>query len=168
MSPPSGSCMMIVVIVRKPMPYRPDIVASRPSGELILVVEVKSRLGTGEDWARVLRRNLLAHGGAPSPQFFLLALPDRFYLWTKESQALPDAPPDHVIDPREMLSPYLSRSAGLKGLSGQSFELVIASLLQELASGEAPEGPPAAYSRLRESGLVPALKDTRLAYEAAA
>lgn len=48
--------------------------------QLVLLVEVKSKLGAPPEWAARLRRHLLAHGTCPNAQYFPMVFPDRFYL----------------------------------------------------------------------------------------
>ncbi len=62
------------------MSTRWDLAVYDSQHQLVLVVEVKSIAGASPEWAARLRRNILAHGTFPNAPFFLVALPDRFYL----------------------------------------------------------------------------------------
>jgi len=59
-----------------------DVVAYDRLGRLRLIAEVTKKLGATADWAMQLRHNLAAHRSLPTSDFFLLALTDRFFLWT--------------------------------------------------------------------------------------
>ncbi len=109
-----------------------DLVAYDAQGQPILVVEAKNKLGTSRNWAAQMRRNILAHGGLPETAFFMLALPDRFYLWKDAPSQLSPIEPTYEIDPTSLLQPYYERLGMSPGeLSGESFELLVTSLLAE-------------------------------------
>ena len=55
---------------------------------LILTVEAKKKSGVSEKWAAQTRRNLVVHGFYPLASYFLLATPEKFFLWTKERNNL--------------------------------------------------------------------------------
>ncbi len=114
-----------------------DLATYSRDGQLILAVEVKNKLGTTPAWAAQLRRNILAHGVFPNAPYFLLALPDRFYLWNN-SDSTPDLiPPTHVVDARSTLEPYFERAGVFPNqISGQSLELIVAAWLTELLHNE--------------------------------
>ena len=57
-----------------------DFVVHSPDDLVQLVVEVKSVKGATDEWAAKMRRNLLAYAVIPNSRFFLLALPEYFYL----------------------------------------------------------------------------------------
>jgi len=150
------------------MSYQTDLDVYGPSGELVLGVEVKSRCGTDAKWAAEVHRNLAVHGFIPPSPYFLLALPDRFYLWTRETAGDPDAAPTFEVDAAPLLAPYFRaaklRPEDIRG-PGQ-LEFVVFWLLHDLV-----EGPPAAQSQkerwLVDSGLLDSLRGGRVAYEAA-
>jgi hypothetical protein len=62
-----------------------DFIAYDADGQIVLLAEAKSRLGTSGTWASKLRRNMLAHGLLPKSRFFLIATPERMYGWKQES-----------------------------------------------------------------------------------
>src|SRR6516164_7075471 len=69
------------------MSTRWDLTAYNRDSQLVLVVEVKSKLDATPKWAAQLRRNILAHGTFPNAPYFLMVFPDRFYLWKRSSVA---------------------------------------------------------------------------------
>jgi len=152
------------------MGYQADVTAYGAAGGLLLAVEVKCRRGSNAAWAAEVRRNLLVHRFFPPTPYFLLALPDRFYLWTHEAGSDPDAPPSYEVDPTELLSPYFE-AAGVKleDISAPAFQFIVSSLLHELAEGRQPNGRPAPRDPwLTDSGLLDALRGGRVTYEAVA
>lgn len=114
------------------MGYRADFVALDALGNPVLVAEVKAMRGTTSAWAARLRRNLAAHGMVASAPYFLLATPDKFYVWEQKQPGLAEVLPTHTADARDLLGPYLSR-AGLseKLVSGKSFELIVGAWLRD-------------------------------------
>lgn len=115
------------------MSYQADLAASNQQGALTLVVEAKTKLRATPEWATALRRNLLAHGTHPKVKYFLLAMPDQFYLWVESGDPRPDRPPDARIDARNILSPYFARArVSPSTVSGEGFELVVAAWLHDL------------------------------------
>lgn len=111
---------------------RYDILVNDRNGNPVLVVEVKKRFGASVHWAAQLRRNIIAHGLLPNTGFFLLAMPDRFYLW-REGPSNNVNNPDYSIDPRPFLAPYIEQAGiPLEEISPQSFELIVTSWLIEV------------------------------------
>ena len=112
---------------------RADIVAVGASGSSTLVVEVRDRLGVSPDWAAKLRRNLIAHGVVGNAKYFLLATPDRFFLWKDIAVGALEVPPTCLIDAMDLLAPYFA-AAGIspKKVSEHSFELIVAAWLRDL------------------------------------
>jgi len=145
-----------------------DLVAYNPDGQITLLVEVKGRTDTSRSWATRMRRNMLAHGMAPKTRFLLLALPDRLYLW-KDAGNTPDlVEPTYEIDATPFFQPYYAR-AGLSPdqLTHQSFELIVASWLNELIrSGMSDSVPEPQRQQIRDSGLLDAIKGGSIAVEA--
>src|SRR5579859_2949863 len=134
------------------------------SGHLMLLVEVKNKSNASRDWAANLRRNIIAHGFFPSVEYFLLAVPNRFYLWKRGSNPYAIADPDFEVDPRSTLKPYFER-AGIQpeAVSGKTFELIIAAWLNDLVNAPPQtEWPSEMQGWLAESGLTEAIKGGRL------
>lgn len=137
-----------------------DIVAQSPDGETILIVEAKTKRGTSTEWAAQMRRNLGAHLKLSAP-FFLLATPDKFYLW-RCGELKPNTIETPIeIDPSELLEPYTRTAVGSdERLSESSFELIVASWLREVAKTPAEEAATRFPTQLFDSGLVEALRGT--------
>ena len=151
------------------MDTRLDLAAYNRNDELVLIIEVKTKLGTSSKWAAQLRRNIFAHGILPPVKFFLLAFPDRFYLWENNHNDLSEIEPDYIVDAQPILAPYFKQAKVRPDqISGESFELVVASWLSELVhSDKLSEKNDPAGNWLIESGLHKALTGGRLAYEVA-
>ncbi len=116
-----------------------DIAAYDNEGKLALVVEVKNKVGTDSEWAARMRRNILTHGLLPSVRFFLLALPDRFYLW-KDKLLQHIEKPSYEINPAPFLKSYLEKvSVNPENLSNEGFQLLIISWLKLLQTRELSE-----------------------------
>lgn len=159
------------------MARRTDIAVYSPDGVLRLAVEVKARAGASRAWAASTLRNLLVHGALPEVPYFMLALPDRFYLWKAPHFAphgdrdfIPDRSiePDYEIDAAGALSHYLDGvSTPLHDLSENSLELLVASWLSELLNSElSQETAPPELRWLFDSGLYDTIKKGSVATEA--
>jgi hypothetical protein len=139
------------------------------NGRLIAVAEVKNKSGTSREWAAKLRRNILAHGGFHRADFFLLATPDKLYLWKGASAEPAVVPPAFEVDAQLIFKPYFER-AGVSpaDVSGRAFELVVAAWLGDLIRlAEQPENLRNGQHWLVETGLLDAVKDGRIEYEVA-
>jgi hypothetical protein len=151
------------------MSSRADIVVSTPDEQVQLVVEVKNKRGASAEWAAQMRRNLLVHGVVPNAPFFLLATPDRFYLWKDGKPAGAPLAPDDEVEATEVLAPYIDRlGIQLAELSEPSLELLITSWLHDLIDIDlAREEARPAYGWLFDSGLYEALRWGSVATEVA-
>ncbi len=142
------------------MPDVADFVVQSPDDKVQLVVEAKTKPDASALWAAHMRRNLIAHAAVPSTPYFILALPDHFYMW-KNAQSAGTVTPDYVIDTREVLRPYLeSLKSSVRDLSEQSFELVVRTWLEDLVKadlGPGREGPQQKW--LLDSGLYERVRD---------
>ena len=150
------------------MSSRADMVAVDAAGGSILVVEAKDRLRVSAAWAAKLRRNLIAHGVVGMAKYFLLATPDRFFLWKNAADDLSEVPPTYEIDPSDLLAPYFT-AAGItpETVSGHSFELIVGAWLRDLlASDTLPNEIHQKHPWL--SALLDDLKGGHVAYEAVA
>lgn len=150
------------------MPTRWDLTAFNRDNQLVLVVEVKGKLGATKKWADQLRRNIFAHGTFPKAPYFLMAFPDRFYLWKNTKSQPGPLEAAYVIDARPILQPYFEQS-GLTPdqVSGQSLELIVTSWLGEIMYKPANELT-ASQQWLVESGLHSAIAEGSIAGEAVA
>jgi hypothetical protein len=140
----------------------PDIVVRSPNGQTLLAVEVKSRADAPVQWAAQLRRNLVVNGVLPSSPYFLLALPDKFFLWKQRPGAEVIAP-DYEADAEEVLKPYvISLQRPLKKLSEQSFEALIRLWLDDVVQSQSRDPSPwliasGLYQELRNGIVSPSL-----------
>jgi hypothetical protein len=142
-----------------------DIIVTSPDDTPQLAVEVKNKSDTTPEWAAQLRRNLLVHGVFPRTPFFMLALPDRLYLWKHKDTGW-DAPADYVIDAADLLTPYSGADGTLRASVTQyALELMISAWLNDLIRAE-QIAPDEKLSWLSESGLFDAIRHGTLHTEA--
>ena len=139
---------------------RADIAVYDRDGQLQLIAEVKGRLAAEPDWAAQIRGNLMDHLGLPNAPFFLLALPDRFYLWHNLPDPRAVVPADYVIDPAPLLAPYLDDNYRLsERLSDTTLILAVSGWLSFLTWATASEEQAAGAARwLFDSGLYRAIR----------
>lgn len=136
-----------------------DLSVDDRSGQRMLVVEVKTKRNASPEWAAQLRRNILAHGTFPKAPYFLMVFPDRFYLWTDADDHPEQSEPNYIIDARPILQPYFEQAGvGEDQISGQSFELIVASWLGRIIHASEPfEDTDTSQQWLIESGLYDAI-----------
>ena len=115
-----------------------DFAAYDREGRVVLLVEAKSRRGTSEHWAAQLRRNMLAHGILPWAKYFLIATPERMYLWKQEHPNPGDVPPEFTIDAAKIFQPYFQKlHQEPSNIGPEAFELLVLTWLTDIArSGE--------------------------------
>lgn len=124
-----------------------DFVVTSRDGRVVLVVEAKRRANASREWATQMRHNLSAFGAVRDAPYFLLALPDKFFLW-KHPPALQAAPPDYEFDARPALKPYLELlHYPVEELSPTSFESVVRLWLEDLVREHGGSKPPAWMKR---------------------
>lgn len=145
------------------MRFRADMAIYDRNGQLILVVEARNKVNTSTEWAAGMRQNMLAHGLMPDTRFFLLALPDHFYLW-KNAGITPDfVLPDYDVDPRPFLHlAYDSAQTSPSTLTNESFELIISALLNTLLQTDTLPAKLQNEAWLISSGLFEAIKHGHL------
>ncbi len=145
-----------------------DIAVFSPDKKLKLIVEVKAKSGASPEWAAQMRRNLLAHAAIPRAPFFLLALPDRLYLWKDGSESTTARPADYVVDSSPIISAYLSDVDKMTpNNSWHGLELIFASWLNLLTISQLSEDKAAPHEKwLLESGLYDAIKNGSVETEA--
>lgn len=150
------------------MSDRPDITVFSPDRKLKLVVEVKGKPGASAEWASQLRRNLLAHQAIPHSPFFLLALPDRLYLWKNGSDSIDPRPADFVADPGPIISGYVDGTPkDTTNNAWHGLELIFATWLNLLTISNLTEEDAAPHEKwLLESGLYDAIKNGSVETEA--
>ena len=150
------------------MSHHADIAVYGRDGRLQLLVEVKGRTGVSPDWAAEVRRNMYAHGALPPTPYFLMALPDRFYLWGSDGgdEDSDCRPPDYQIDPASLLARYpRSAGPGAGQVSEWGLEIILRFWLDSLMGDPGEGAVPADYKWLRESGLYDAIRGGRLVVE---
>jgi hypothetical protein len=115
-----------------------DFVAYDREGQVVLLAEAKSKHGTSVDWAARLRRNMLSHGLLPWAKYFLIATPERMYIWRQERPDAADAPPEFTIDAAKVFQPYFQKLRQEPSKIGpEAFELLVLTWLTDIArSGE--------------------------------
>ena len=138
--------------------FRPaDIIVGASSSEPRLFVEVKNKHDADQVWASRLKRNIEAHYPLSRASYFLVASPDRFFVW-KSGASLSSSGPDYEVDAKPIVSRYLSSSS----TSEQSLELAVRSWLSDLVRlAERPDAHDTPQW-LVTSGLLSALKGTRV------
>jgi hypothetical protein len=137
-----------------------DIAVRSADGRLQLVIEVKNRAGADAAWAAEMRRNLAMHSAGAEAPFFLLALPDHFYLWHNVSPPQDFVLPEYDADPAPLLAPYVGEGLqALVGLSGAGLQLAVSAWISGLVSfGLDQDLMPVHYQWLLDSGLYDAIK----------
>lgn len=133
------------------MKGRVDFGVYSPDDRLQLVVEVKGIKGATDGWAANMRRNLLVHEVIPNAPFFLLALPEYFYLWQHNTSTDP-VPANYKVRAREVLRHYLD-DTNLEQLSEQGFELLVSAWLHDLAHSQLTKEAAPELSWIFDSGL---------------
>ena len=111
---------------------RVDIAVYSPDRKLQLIVEIKNKLGASAEWVTRMRHNLLTHSFIPHGPYFLLVLPDFFYLWTDTMPVNNLAEPDYKIEAAKILAPYLKPTRSLNNLSRYGLELLTISWLEDM------------------------------------
>jgi hypothetical protein len=136
-----------------------DLAVYSARGQLQLVVVVKSRPGAPAKWAAQMRRNLVVNFDIPDAPYFLLALPDHFYLWHEAPIQDASVLPDYDADPAPLLSSYLGDDARLStNLTDYSLLLAVSTWLRHVAGSELSQQDTAVGgSWLFDSGLYDAI-----------
>jgi hypothetical protein len=145
-----------------------DLLVNNYQGELILGVQLKTKMNTSSDWAVKFRHNILTDSLAQKIPFFLMAFPDRFYLWTEPDIYSNQSKPTYIIDALPVLKPYFERAGIMpEKIRGDSFELLVASWLSDLIHSEQlPEEFNESQHWLIDSGLYVAISGGDLKYGA--
>lgn len=141
-----------------------DFIAYDQTGHPVLLAEAKSRRGTSAQWAAQLRRNMLAHGILPRAKYFLIATPDRMYLWAGDGAEPAEAPPKFTIDAAKEFQPYFEKfNQEPSGIGPQAFDFLVLTWLNDLAwSGEQMLKQDVSLRWLADSGLIESLHQARI------
>jgi hypothetical protein len=98
---------------------------------LILTVEAKKKFGATEKWATELRKDFVINGFYPISTYFLLATPEKFFLWTKENNTFDETLPDFVADATKILQSHLDELGfNIRQIGSRTFENVVAHWLR--------------------------------------
>ena len=145
-----------------------DIVIYSPDNRLQLVAEVKGKAGATSEWAVQMRRNLKAHSAIPPTRFFLLATPERFYIWKNGSESPDEAEPDEVVDARPIFDSYIKNTQISRDqISDSGLELILTSWLSSLVNSKlSRESVPASQKWIFDSGLYEAIRHGSIETEA--
>lgn len=146
--------------------YEFDLAVFGKSNELVLVVEVLKSPKPGPEWAIHTRRNLLAHGILPKSRYFLIASPERFYLWKSPREEDLETPPDYEWSFKSVLNDYL-RETGISkdSITGSGFEFVVYSWLSELMANTGRLDKKKCPKEMIQSGLLKDLRNGSLERE---
>lgn len=157
---------------------RADISVLDRESRPVLVAEAKSRFDTSGSWAAGTFRNLYVHGSVPEVPYFLLALPDQFYLWCEpgkkalkafvdgETNAFgePQVLPDYSVPSWEIVRPYLGHPGGRdpkpQDVSSYAMNMVLGAFLADVLNARDlnTESAPREWWWLFDSGLYGALR----------
>jgi hypothetical protein len=120
-----------------------DFIAYDRDGRVLLLAEAKSRHGTSESWAAGLRRNMLSHGLLPASKYFLIATPERLYLWRQEKPDPSEVPPQVTVDAEKVLKPYFQKLQQEPSKIGpEAFEHLVLAWLKDIARSVTPDRHP--------------------------
>lgn len=149
------------------MATKPDLVLYDRDDEKVAVVIIKNRRNTTRQWAAEYRRNLTDLNLFRRAEFFLLATPDRLYLWKNHGNDPDLISPDYEADGRQVFGPYIEIARlNPEDFSTYAFELIVANWLSELALEV--EDSVRSQGWLVESGFLDAIKRGRIEHQAAA
>lgn len=147
-----------------------DVAIQDREGKPVLIVEAKGRLDVaGRKWAARTFRNLYAHGSVPDAPYFLLALPEAFYLWKDPGRRAQEAfangrreevAPDYAVPAWGIVRPYLGgRDVPPEEVSTYAMKIIMGAFLadvlnSDLSRDEAPDD----LRWLFDSGLYDAMR----------
>jgi hypothetical protein len=144
-----------------------DIAVYDQDENLQLIVEVKKKSGASLDWVIQMHRNLLIHSVIPQSPYFLLALPDFFYLWRNSTSETVDKQPDYQIETAEALGVYVDQlPQPLIELSESSLALLVTSWLEDLVNSDLDKNAASpTLDWLFDSGLYRSIRGGAVAVE---
>lgn len=153
----------------------PDVAVLDSKGQPILIVEAKSRFdATSDTWAAGTLRNLMAHGGVGDVPYFLLTLPDAFYLWKHPRRKADMAfledrsellRPDYSVPARELVRAYLGRGLDPREVGSYAMRMVAEAFVVDILNARdlTRETAPNGWWWIFESGLYEATRGGKLA-----
>lgn len=143
-----------------------DLMAYDRNGQLVLSVDIRKSPTASPEWAAELRKNILAHGVYPVTPYFLVALPDKLFLWKNGDAVDPESKPTYTVDARPLLAPYAEKiGRTLAELNRIGLEGVVAAWLRDIMYfGGKPDSDAETTRWLIQSGLYDILAGGRLAY----
>lgn len=117
-----------------------DILVFDRNGQVAVIIEAKNKLNTTKEWAAKMRRNMFSHDLLPAAPYFLLALPDVFYIWKETTGFYGIVDPMLIINPKPFLQPFFDIiGVTPKDISGQRFELIISTWLNNVLTSTKDE-----------------------------
>ncbi len=93
----------------KGMRKKIDVAVFDSHKRLLSVVEVKNRLRVSENWAAQLRYDMVSNAIVPDSRYFVLALPDIFFLWKNAESEKSMTNPSGKADASKILPSYLEK-----------------------------------------------------------
>lgn len=147
-------------------PLKWDLMIFSALGLPLLGIETKVKLQTSANWVTKFYRNLMEFWHPEDLPFFIMAFPDKFYLWRKD-QLTPDYSPNYIIDATLFLQPYFTKT-GIhpQCIHGESFELMVGSWLANILNVKtSAEDLDISEQWLLESGLYQAISGGELRYD---
>jgi hypothetical protein len=165
-----GAVSRIEAAGRLGMALRADFVLSNRGRRLIALVEAKNKRGTTPDWAAQYRHNMVSHGEEGSgAEFFILATPDRLYIWQGTAYDPDLIQPTYVVDARPIFGPYYETAGRSPEAAGSNaFRLVVLDWMSGLTRLTEPTAAADGQSWLIDSGLLSRVQDGRISYPDAA
>ena len=118
-----------------------DFIAYDREGRIVLLAEAKTTRGASDQWAARLRRNMLSHGVLPWAKYFLIATPERLYLWKQERPDPSEVAPDFTIDATKEFQPWSSEMLrrlhlDLSDIGPEAFRLLVLTWLTDIARSD--------------------------------
>ena len=145
-----------------------DLIVYSSDGVPLLAVEAKRKSHPSPDWAAKMRRNLLVHTSVPPTRYFLLAVPNRMYLW-KDAPPEQEVAPDYEADTASVLRGYFDPGrVSPATISEPSLQVAVAAWLGDLTTGRTVVPTDTSQAWLKDSGLLDAIRSGFIDAEVAA
>lgn len=76
---------------------------------------------------------MLSHGILPLSKYFLIATPERMYLWKQQETHAADAPPEFTIDAEMVFRPYFQKlQQEPLNIGPEAFEILVLTWLTDI------------------------------------